>query len=135
MQFLKKALVTPRLDISTAAGTFSTYMHGVIFGTGSTPPTLNDLYLSEPIKSGLSFVSPSSHAAVPTSNGPGYEVTYAITNTTSKDIAISEIMTILGGCPFNYMRLPVDRTVLDAPVVIPANSSKQVTYKIEFPYP
>ena len=110
---------------------------GVSFGTGTTPATASDYVLeSILVNTQISVIAPS---AVSFSRGDTYEeytVTFGVTNITAEAITISEVG--LTACPNTegtpYPFALVDRTILDTPVTIPAEQSKQITYTIRFNY-
>ena len=115
-------------DISTS---------GVSFGTGTTPATASD-YVIESILNNTQ-ISVSTPSAVSFSRADTYDeysVTFGITNKTAEAITISEVCLTAcpntNGTPYTYAL--VDRTVLDAPITIPAGQSKQITYTIRFNY-
>ena len=106
---------------------------GVSFGTGTTPATasdyvlesiLGDTQINVSVPSGISFNKFDTYEE--------YTVTFGVTNITSEVITISEVgLTVpISGASYAL----VDRTVLDAPVTIPAGQSKQITYTIRFNY-
>lgn len=112
---------------------------GVAFGTGSTPPTINDYYLSGSNITTLSVGSATS--AKYDDQKHEFSCIYTITNTGDSDVTISEVAmfnswgtsAVTGyntACGFM-----IDRTVLDAPVTIPAGGIGQVTYTIQVNIP
>lgn len=114
---------------------------GVYFGSGTTPATPDDYKLENPITTGLSVVAP---AGVSFTRGDGYDeysVTFGVTASTDQ-VTITEVglkscsyIYIAPGTQANtYNYALFDRTVLDAPITIPAGQSKQVTYTIRFNY-
>ena len=119
---------------------YSVEKKGVSFGTGTTPATASD-YVLESILDNTK-INVSVPSAVSYSRGDTYDeysVTFGVTNKTAEAITISEIG--LTAMPYkgssssgttNYAL--VDRTVLDAPITIPAGQSKQITYTIRFNY-
>ena len=136
-QLLKTQLTSFALKTGTTAS------YGFCFGSGNTPPTLNDHTLSG------DFIDPSTYqvttsVTVNTENefATELEATYSVTNISSNDIIIGEVglccyvkgrKTSSGSdtvCPFM-----VERTVLDTPVTIPAGGIGQVTYTIRMNYP
>ena len=110
---------------------------GVSFGIGTTPATASDYKLESLL--GSTQISVSTPSVVSFSRGETfdeYSVTFGITNKTTEAITISEvglIASVIAPNSKNYYVL-VDRTVLDAPVTIPAGQSKQITYTIRFNY-
>lgn len=110
---------------------------GTSFGTGTTPPTLNDYKMESAITSGFTVMS----SAFIQSQEDGkyiHERVYSIRNDTENDMTISEIglfsRVANGSSPnsagFNYVLMY--RTVLDNPVTIPPGVAKVVTLKMTF---
>ena len=111
---------------------------GVSFGTGTTPADISDYYLEsilDPQK--ISVATPSAVSFSQFDTYEEHSVTFGITNKTAEAITISEMgltaMPYYSGSSTRKCVL-VDRTVLDAPVTIPAGQSKQITYTIRFNY-
>ena len=109
---------------------------GVSFGTGTTPATASDYFLESILGNNKINVStPSSISFSRYDTYEEYTVTFGVTNKTAEAITISEVG--LTAVPYSYSTASyalVDRTVLDAPVTIPAGQSKQITYTIRFNY-
>ena len=109
---------------------------GVSFGTGTTPATMSDYSIESCLNS--TKINVSTPSAVSYSRGDTfdeYSVSFGVTNITAEAITISEVGLTVGvtsGTP-EYMVL-VDRTVLDAPVTIPAHETKHIAYTIRFNY-
>lgn len=112
---------------------------GVVIGTGTEPPTVDDYTLSGELISGYSFNASIKRA--PDENGVDMTVTYTITNTGTSDFTIGEIGLIANISNENYStsasnyKALLERTVLDTPVTIPAGGVGQVTYTIRMNYP
>lgn len=116
----------------------STTGTGVSFGTGTTPATASDYFLESILTdTQINVSTPSSISFSRYDAYEEYTVTFGVTNKTADAITISEMgLTAMPCSPnsgSNYYAL-VDRTVLDAPVTIPAGQSKQITYTIRFNY-
>ena len=117
------------VQTSTASG------GGVILGTGTTTPTLDDYCLSGDMITTFTY---SKDVSV-TSDESGVTITalYTITNTGSSAFTIGELGLI--AAPYNHSsagyKCLVERTVLDTPVTIPAGGVGQVVYTITFNYP
>lgn len=110
---------------------------GVIIGTGTTPPTLDDYYLSGDLITGFNF----SYSSTIESDDNGSTITalYTITNSGDTAFTIGEIGLIANlysssysGSKYNGL---LERTVLDTPVTIEPGGVGQVTYTITFTYP
>ena len=114
-----------------AAGQYGTY-----FGTGTTPPTMDDYNLESPILDGT--LSSSSTA----SPQKGFEqdhariyATHEVTNNSTSDVTVTEVGVF--GAPSSSSKnvFMIDRTVLNTPITIPAGGSKSITIAIKFDYP
>lgn len=119
--------------------TQSAGVSGVMFGTGTTPVTIDDYKLSGSIITGL---TPSiSESVGADENGAYRTVIYTLTNTNSYDVTIGEVGAVIMCCESTSTmassRYPalVERTVLDKPITIPAGGFGQVTYTVRFNYP
>ena len=106
---------------------------GVLFGTGTTQPTIDDYKLAGDI---ISTISASvSYTRTVTEDSTTFQCVYTINNSGTEEITIGEI-GLIGGCDSSAARrILVERTVLDSPVTIPAGGVGQVTYTINFNYP
>lgn len=137
----EQLLKTQLTSFALKGGTTGVY--GFCFGSGNTPPTLNDYTLSG------DFIDPSTYQAtanvtvnIETEFVTEFEATYTVTNISSNDIIIGEV----GLCSFVKGRKTssssdtvcpymVERTALDNPVTIPAGGIGQFTYTIRMNYP
>ena len=105
----------------------------VLFGSGTTPPTPNDIKIESVVSVGITM--PGSVSFNLTDEYMEASCTYGVQNTSSNDITISEIALYgLATFPALSCTLMYDRTVLDTPITIPAGQSKQITYTIRFNY-
>lgn len=108
---------------------------GVIIGSGTTPPTIDDIWLEERIISPISVSVSFSHVA----NGDSNSITanYTITNNGTDAITISEI----GICGAHSSTTALaslhllERTLLDDPVTIEAGGVGQLTYTVKCVFP
>ena len=109
-----------------------TYQY-VEFGNGTTPATANDYKLESEITTGISVASQDLTTTEQTDSYILWTATFGVTasvETTISEIGLfSHVYTTSGSFP-----TLVDRTVLDAPITIPAGQSKQITYTIRFNY-
>ena len=111
---------------------------GVVFGTGNTPPTIDDTTLSGDLVSGFSYSK--SVTTERGDDGVTFTALYTVTNNNAEAITISEVAIIANLTQYNtstdasYKAL-LERTVLDTPVTIPAGGIGQVVYTITFNYP
>jgi hypothetical protein len=108
--------------------------YGVIFGNGTTPPSVDDWGLSgDMVLSGFTWSAATSYQF--DDNGVEYTGVYTITNTTTNtDITIGEagLFTLSN---YGGAHILLERTVLDTPVTIPAGGVGKVTYTIRLNYP
>lgn len=106
--------------------------YGVVFGNGTTQPTIDDYQLA-----GDHFQTYDATVVVTQNGTEDYEevvAIYTITNTGTTEFTISEIgLTACGGS--NNQGTLIERTLLDTPVTIPAGGIGQVTYTIRMNYP
>jgi len=120
------------------ATSYSKTPPGVVFGTGNTPPTVDDYTLSGSFISGLS-TSNVTVAETTSKNDDGsmvFTYVYTINNSTGADITIGEIgIQTYANSSSYYINVLVERTVLDTPVTIAAGGVGQVTYTIRMNYP
>ena len=118
-------------NIPNAAGA------GVVFGSGTTPATENDYNVESAILSGLSVPTPTVTYSYDNEK-VARKLTYAVTNTSSSSITISEIgwrvklncTTSQGSGSTIEETVLMDRTVLDTPVTIPAGETRIIEYSI-----
>lgn len=113
---------------------------GVYFGSGSTPATKANYKLETPITTGLAISN--TGVSIGADNGEYYaRASYVLENTTAEDITIAEIgiftaMTTKRVNSYstntNFSNFLMERSVLDAPVVIAPGEIKTITYKITF---
>jgi hypothetical protein len=110
---------------------------GVVFGTGTTPPTKDDYKLSGTLLTTFSYSAGVSYEYDDT--GTTIRAIYTITNTGSNDITIGEIglMSNMYDASSQVASRKgfIERTVLDTPVTIPAGGIGQVVYTIRINYP
>ena len=129
--FIKTAMQT----VAASAPRATTSFTQVMFGTGDTPPTINDYNLSGNFITGLVATKATTNLI----NSDSFSITtrYTLTNTGAEAVTIKEVGL---GQSFNYYGSSensclIDRTVLDTPVTIPAGGVGQVEYTITFNYP
>lgn len=128
-----------RCQAITSANSTNESSFGVFFGTGSTPATLTDYTLANPITSGLTITNTTNlHGRVEDGNG-GIELTgsFLLQNTTDAEMNIWEmgIITPVGsgqssGRVQAYPAL-MERTVLSEPVTIQPGGAKLVIYRVK----
>ena len=112
---------------------------GVIFGTGTTPATINDYKLSGERITGfaaLAAVTRETHDSSVT-----LTTRYTITNNSEAEMTIGEAGIVknlhnqYGTRESDSYKGLLERTVLDTPVTIPAGGIGQVEYTITFNLP
>lgn len=120
---IKQSMLNPSL-------LYRTVCYGVFFGSGTTPPTVNDYSLESFIDTGLTITEPSAVSDNTTDDYWEMSVTYGIY--ASSDLTISEVgLFVTNNKSVDIANsVMIDRTVLENPIVIPAGQSKQVTYTI-----
>ena len=111
---------------------YSTGLFGVVFGSGTTKPTIDDIDLENRITAGLSVTCGGLNLGKVADGQYCAWASYTVTNTSEEEITISEIGVLT--CYFNSGHYPIlmERTVLDEPITIPAGEQKIITYKINF---
>ena len=112
----------------------STNGGGIIIGTGTTPPTVNDYKLENQITSGFGSTTsfPNSDSAV--YNAKGIVSCCTITNSSQTDnLVINEIGYIKGRA--GYWNILYDRIVLDTPITIAPGATKTIEYRLNMPKP
>ena len=111
---------------------------GVYFGTGRTAPTASDFTIESPITAGLSIVKQNvgGYGAITLRNEAGERTamaSYEVKNTTDEAITITEV-GLFGGVWASttpaYRLVLFERQVLSTPIILPAGSSKIITYKL-----
>lgn len=132
-----KPLSLGKITMGAASRKASTEVTGVIFGDGTTPPSVDDYWLSG---TAITTIATTASGSV-TLNGDGTitkTAIHTISNTsTTDDVTISEVgyvdyiayLTNYNG-PNSYFLL--DRTLLEEPVTIPPGGVGQVTYNVTF---
>lgn len=105
---------------------------GVLFGTGTTPPTLNDYTISGAAVKNLSVSV--AYNETDDESAHTLEILYTITNAATVPVTIGEIAAFCGSGGSIKGAL-LERTVLDSPVTIPAGGVGQITYTIRMNYP
>lgn len=123
------------------------FSYGVVLGTGTTEPTIDDYTLS-----GDAITTISSNYTVENSidedeMGATRTAMYTITNTGDDSITIGEIgifverrwqsKTTTGTSPRPYHHgfVMIERSLLETPITIPAGGVGQITYTIRMNYP
>ena len=109
---------------------------GVVLGTGNTPPTLDDCKLSGDLVTGYIYSVAVEHKI--DEHGATSTALYTITNTSNKTITIGEIglICVLNTSGSNAQTLALlERTVLEAPLIIEPEGVGQLTYTIRFNHP
>lgn len=126
--------------IPTSSTSLSSNYNGLMFGSGSAEPTMDD-YTIEAV-TGLNITYVKTYEAVDDSGSS--TVVYTVSNTNSEEVTISEVglfsrlyarssATATGVSTYGTFLL--ERTVLDEPVTIPAGGVAQITYTISMTIP
>lgn len=109
---------------------------GVVLGTGTTAPTLDDYALSGNLVNTYTYSATIKNES--DENGLTTTALYTITNTGTSAITIGEIGLIAdlttNSSSATYKGL-LERTVLDTPLTIEPGGVGQLTYAIRFNYP
>ena len=118
---------------------------GVMFGTGTGTPTVDDSCLFGNFIPGLTY---SNITYVKTINAAddlhdgSITIVYTISNTTDADITIGEVALATyvegyedGKTYSSYYPILIEHTALDTPITIPPGGVGQVTYTISMDYP
>ena len=126
---IKPAMLNP------VSSYYSTANYGVVFGSGTTPPTVNDYKLESTISDTLTFTKPSAVTLNETDDYWEMSATYGISTSSDKTISEVGVFVTYNGTTDISKSVMIDRTVLENPIVIPAGQSKQVTYTIRLNKP
>lgn len=100
----------------------------VAFGTGTTPPTLDDYTLSGNIVTGISTTAKVSGGF--TDSGTEVSATYTITNNNDTAVTIGEIGAFGASGSTTGKGVMLERTVLESPITIEPGGVGQVTYTL-----
>lgn len=111
---------------------------GVIFGTGTKEPTLDDYQMS-----GDHFVDYTASYTLTDDIddlGVTYTCIYTLTSTASEDVTISEIgLTVPAykrvASYYMYYGFLIERTLLETPITISPGGVGQITYTLRINYP
>ena len=110
---------------------------GVWIGNGKTPPTPDDYMLGNRITSGYAFTNQSDKTISVDEDGIHISATYGVTNSGTEPLEISEIGLVsehsISTSSVDFFL--IERTVLETPIVIPPNETRQITYTISLRYP
>lgn len=113
-------------DTNTSGYPGITYQ-GIAFGSGTTPPTINDIKLENFINSGLSYGA----ANIDSTSVQGV-ITYSqvVTNTSTEDITINEVALFTQNGVGDATTI-FTRSVIE-PLILKPNDTKVVVLKIDF---
>lgn len=131
LQRVRHALGFNKMD--TLSQDLSSVSSGIVLGTGTAKPTLDDYYLSGDMVTGVTATVSVSFEDV--GGAILKSAILSITNGGTEEITIGEVAY------FHYMAqgsdpvIMLDRTVLDNPVTIAPGAIGQVTYTIRMNYP
>lgn len=112
---------------------------GVHVGSGNTAPTEDDYDLESEITSGLTANTAAPIFNVDADGNPYIDIVFTLTNTTASDITVREVgyvqqnmtASTLGSPVNDSARLLMDRTLLDSPVIVPANGAAAIKYTLK----
>lgn len=97
------------------------------YGTGNTPPTIDDYQLSGSLISGLSVTNADIDV-----NANGITFSHSITNTGNTSVTINEIaLCVLGGSGGSLACVMLTRDVLAEPIVLGPNEQRNVSIFID----
>ena len=104
---------------------------GVYFGRGSTPATVDDYKLEQPIESGLTVTNPLGYCVfAPLPNGDYvYHASYTVTNAREEAVTIQELGLFSKASGLTHLAL-FDRIVLDEPILLQPNETTVITYRV-----
>lgn len=113
--------------------------YGIQFGNGTTEPAPTDYNLSGTVL-GTDLAVSVKRTREEDTDGVTHTAVLTITNNNAADVTISEVGLFQSGYyPYgnNSSETPmmVDRTLLDAPLTIPAGEVGQLTYTIRINFP
>ena len=110
----------------------STNGGGIIIGTGTTPPTVNDYKLENQITSGFGSTTSFSNDDSAVYNAKGIVSCCTITNSSQTDnLVINEIGYIKARA--GYWNILYDHIVLDTPITIAPGATKTIEYRLNMP--
>lgn len=118
----------------TSGALYLTENCGIVFGSGTTAPTIDDIDLENRIKSGLSISCGGLNVGKVADGQYCAWAAHTVTNTSEEEITISEIGILTNFVTSNTANAAIlmERTVLDEPVTIAPGEQKIITYKINF---
>ena len=125
--------------------TTSTSSNGVCIGSGNTPATENDYQLESMITQNVAITRGDNQVYRWDFENNKFYVgfDYTIANNGSESIEIKEVgkiasaytsSTLNGNATSNESKVLIDRTILTAPVIIPAGESGVVRYEFEYDF-
>ena len=117
--------------IYTSAVLTTKNSRGMVFGTGSTPPEMDDYWLSGEFITTLSGIA--HQLTVDTSNG-AISITKKVTvqNNGTASVTVNE-MGLLASNGSNYEM--IDRVVFDSPLTLAPGEQGVITYTLNMPIP
>lgn len=112
----------------------------VMIGKGKTPPTADDYALESPITDGIAISYQTSVNITKNEDGIFLSNTYGVRNNGSQPLEVSEIgcfgvTKVHSGSTSVNKSFLFERTVLETPIVVPVDESRQITYTIALRYP
>lgn len=125
------AIAAPKANSLYGGGTTGTW-----YGKGTTPATIDDFALEDPITDGSLSIACGETSALARAEGPDHyriSAAHQVTNNTDEEITVSEI-GCFGALTNGGKVCLLDRTVLETPITIPPKETVSVEYVIKFPY-
>ena len=112
----------------------STYGTGWAFGTGSTPPTLNDYNLSGDLITTVSVVANTVNGSI-TDGKYRFIIAATVSNSGTDTIVINELGIVASVYHDSSGSVPclLDRTVLDTPLTLAPGEQGVITYTFNLP--
>ena len=124
------------IGVPLTNATYGASTAGCWYGRGTTPPTLDDITLEDPITDDSLTAICAGLNDVARVEGPDhyrFSAVHQVTNNSNEEISISEI-GCFGSIASGGKVCMLDRTVLEAPIVIPPKETVSLEYVIKFPY-
>lgn len=119
----------------------SGFSYGTFFGSGNTPPTIDDYKLSGDTIRNCTSSYTENHTYSEDGSASILSVTYTITNNNDAEITIGEV-ALFAECywqtaynAFTHHYYMFERTALEAPITIAPGGVGQITYTIQMNYP
>lgn len=124
---------------STSGFLFSGY--GVLFGSGTTPPTIDDYSFSGNVVSGCTCSQTNTSEIADDGKSSQWQTVFTITNNNTDAVTIGEVGVFTevylrnSSAAYEHKAIMLDRTVLETPITIEPGGVGQVTatWRMEAP--